>query len=242
MHVAGHEPDPGVLEGVARTVFDRGPSAKLEEALLFADACDVLGLPLDALREVADLHIVLHRLRGFEEPDQGGLRDQPLGQGGKLEGRDAVPLDHLDRAVLELEDRVAGVCVEQGSAEGPSLLDGDDHGLAEVSLEETVRAREIELEALFVEGDRIRRGQGLEAHRGRLYLAGHVGDPVLLRAPGEPQVSHLPDHRKVVAVDRQRYRGLVRRKRGGCRDKTGKKGKQSVATSIMYSPFAVLSV
>ena len=52
--------------------------AKLEEALPFPhfpDACDVLRLPLDARREVADLEIVLHRLRRFDEPDEGRLRD-----------------------------------------------------------------------------------------------------------------------------------------------------------------------
>ena len=77
-HIPGHQRELGVLVSCAALVVERDPAREVESSVVLVDQRDVVGLPADAVGDVADLRVLLARAVASQQPVERRLRVQAL--------------------------------------------------------------------------------------------------------------------------------------------------------------------
>ena len=206
LDVAGDELQGGVGVGGAALVQERDPGAEVGGCLVVGDHGVVVGPPGQAAGLVADLHVVGAGPVGPDLPGERRLGDEPAGRLGQLD------LDDV-RAERDDPDRLAGrraaehepalVAVagrllrQQGGRQGgpPAVrrLAVDRDRLAQIRLQEPVRADEVVLEALLEDGRRVGGRQGAEGDGRRVDRRGDAGEADLVLRAVELDRADLAD-------------------------------------------------
>ena len=210
--VAGHQLEGGVRVGSAALVVDGDPAREVGTRVGGIDDHDVVGLPGDAARQVGRLDALGGRPRVAKQPDERGLGDQVVGQGGE---DDLAVVPHVDLAV-DLVDRPVG-------AEERHLLVGavglvEAHLLAHVLLHELGRRQEVVLVVLLEDLETCGVRERLEMHAGRIDLRGDIAELHLEHARVEPDLARVFHEAEIAVVDGHHHVLLViARDRLGCR-------------------------
>ena len=201
VHVAGHQLQPCVGVGGARTVLQRHPAGKVDARVLLVELCYIVGFPAQAAAEVAQLQQVSAAPCHLQAGDQGGLVAKGCGDVLEEEtatrvGFDAVTDAH-HQAVLGAEHGGRLPCLDAGGRIG-----AQDADLAsQVLLQQLSRSEQVVVEVLFQHADATGAVTTLEQGGFRLQPAAHAADGQLLFASGQLHPAPVADQGQVGVVD-----------------------------------------
>ena len=224
VHVAGDELDLGVLEARAAAVLDRDPAREVHLRVVGRDGGGVIGAPRHVVGLVRDPREVLAGLGREDLPDERGLRQQALGQRGKVDvGHVVHPRDH-GHAVLGLQNDLALVERGQAALDRLALLVRDGDLLVDVAAQERIGRDHVELVVLLEDAGAVGIGQALELDGRGIDVACDVSELEFRDLGVELQAPGLAHDAKVLIVDRQgdpfgvgrRRRRLILGRRGAC--------------------------